>query len=119
VGLTRWWLEDPDYMIMIQRELADGQHRPPESWPGLFTTAYFHHYTELGIELEEAGLAHRETVAVQGPGWIVPDLEARWADAHQRELLLQVVRWTEKESVALDMSPHLLAVGEKHRDESG
>jgi ubiquinone/menaquinone biosynthesis C-methylase UbiE len=113
VGLSRWWLEDPDYMNMIRRELADGQHRPPKSWPGLFTTAYFHHHTELGIELEEAGLVHRETIAVQGPGWIVPDLETRWADPHQRELLLQVVRWTEKESVALDMSPHLLAVGEK------
>jgi ubiquinone/menaquinone biosynthesis C-methylase UbiE len=119
VGLTRWWLEDPDYMIMIRRELAHGQHRPPKSWPGLFTTAYFHHHTELGIELEDAGLVHRETVAIQGPGWIVPDLEARWADPQQRELLLQVVRWTEKESVALDMSPHLLAVGEKRGGESG
>jgi SAM-dependent methyltransferase len=114
VALARWWLDDPDLISMIRRELATGQHRPPPGWGGLFTTAYFHHHTELPIELDEAGLAHRETIAIEGPGWIVPDLEARWAVPDQRERLLEVVRLTETKSVALDMSPHLLAVAEKH-----
>jgi len=111
VGLDRWLIEDPDFMEMIRRELTDGIHIPPPGWPGLFTTAFFHHPDELKEELEEAGFIHQETLAVQGPGWIVPDFEDRWRDERQRQALLIVVRRLEREPTVLGISPHLLAVG--------
>ena len=70
-----------------------------------------YHLTET--ELEETGLVHEETLAVQGPGWIVPEFEERWKDEWQREVLLKVIRWMEKEPVALGMSPHLLTVARR------
>ena len=113
VGLVRWWMDDPEYLQMCKRELADGHHVPPASRPNLFTTAFFHHPDELKAEMEEAGLAHEETLAVQGPGWLVPEFEERWKDERQRQVLLTVIRWMEKEPVALGMSAHLMAVARK------
>jgi SAM-dependent methyltransferase len=113
LGLVRWWVEDPDYLRMIERELTDGQHIPPPDWPYLFTKAFFHHPDELGAELEEAGLLHHETLAIEGPGWLVPEFEERWKDKPQREVLLKVIRRMEREPVALGMSPHILAIGRK------
>lgn len=98
---------------MIRRELTDGQHRQPPGWPNLFTTAFFHRPGELGAELQEAGLVHEETLAIEGAGWLVPDLKQRWRDERQRETLLEIVRWMEKEPVALGMSPHIVAVGRR------
>jgi hypothetical protein len=60
--------------------------------------------------MEDAGLSHEETLAVQGPGWLVPEFEERWKDEGQRKVLLKVIRWMEKEPVALGMSPHIVAV---------
>ena len=110
LGLVRGWIDDPEYLQMCQREMADGHHVPPPSWPNLFTTAFFHHPGELKGEMEEAGLFHEETLAVQGPGWLVPEFEERWQDAGQREVLLTVIRWMEREPVAIGMSPHIMAV---------
>jgi ubiquinone/menaquinone biosynthesis C-methylase UbiE len=109
-GLVRWLIDDPAYLQMCKRELTDGHHVPPPSWPGLFTTAFFHHPDELKTEMEDAGLIHEETLAVQGPGWLVPEFEERWKDEVQRKVLLKVIRWMEKEPVALGMSPHIVAV---------
>lgn len=113
VGLTRWWIADADYRQMMLRELTDGQHRRPESWPNLFTTGYFHHPAELKTELEAAGFTHEATLAVEGAGWIIPDFEAHWQNEADREALLEIVRAMETEAVAVGMSPHVLAVGKK------
>lgn len=113
VGLTNWWIEDEGYLRMIERELEDGQHRPPPAWPGLFTTAYFHRPGELGDELTEVGLTHEDTLAVQGPGWLVPDFEENWAREDRRQALLQIVRLLERDPLAQAMTPHLMAVGRK------
>lgn len=113
VGLANWWIEDEGYVRMVERELEDGQHRPPSNWPGLFTTAYFHRPGELGTELEAAGLVHEGTLAVQGPGWLVPDFEENWAKEDRRQALLHIVRLLERDPVAQGMTPHLMAVGRK------
>lgn len=110
VGFQRWWLEDEDFRKMLEEELESGQHRPPKSWPSLFTTAYFHRPQELQGEIEEAGFSLQEIVAIQGPGWIVPDLEERMANARQRDALLTAVRRIEGEPEILGMSPHIMAV---------
>jgi ubiquinone/menaquinone biosynthesis C-methylase UbiE len=113
LGLVNWWIEDAEYLRMIERELEDGCHRPPASWPGLFTTAYFHRPGELGAELQEAGLIHEGTLAIQGPGWLVPDFAEKWASDAQRGALLQVIRLLERDPAALALTPHLMAIGRK------
>jgi hypothetical protein len=96
---------------MIRRELTDGQHIIPTNRRDLFTRAFFHHPDELKTELEEAGFVHEETLAVQGPGWLIPDFDEHWKDEGQRQVLLTVVRWMEREPVAIGLSPHIMAIG--------
>ena len=113
VGLTRWYLGDPDYYEMCISEFRDGIHVQPPTWPKLFTTAFFHLPEELGREIQEAGLVHEETLAVQGMGWLVPDFDAVWNDSGYRTKLLEIVRMLERDPVALGMSPHLMAIAHK------
>ena len=113
VGLVNWWVHDADYFEMCRRELAEGLHVQPPNWPGLFTTAYFPRPGELEAELEEAGLVHEVTLAVQGPGWLVPEFEEKWGDEEHRETILRLVRLMEADAGALGMSPHLMAVARK------
>lgn len=113
VGLARWWLGDVDFRSMVEKELVDGRHCPPETWPTLFTTAYFHHPDELKSEVTDAGFKHLATLAVEGAGWLVPELEGRWQDPAQRETILAAVRWTEQEPTVLGLSPHIMVVARK------
>lgn len=112
-GLVHWWIHDADYFEMCRRELTEGLHVQPPNWPSLFTTAYFHRPGELEAELEEAGLEHEATLAVQGPGWLVPDFEEKWQNEEHRETILRVVRLMEADAGALGTSPHLMAVARK------
>ena len=43
-------------MRILERDLADGQHRNPTGKLDYFTTAYFHSPAELRAEAIEAGL---------------------------------------------------------------
>lgn len=113
VGIVRWWIDNQHFQAMVENELADGKHMPPESWPTLFTTAYFHHPDELPAEVAEAGFTPQATIAVEGAGWLVPNLEERWQVPEQREALLRVVRWTEREHTVLGISPHIMNVARK------
>jgi ubiquinone/menaquinone biosynthesis C-methylase UbiE len=113
VGLVRSWIEDDCFRQMVNAELADGRHLPPQSWPGLFTTAYFHHPDQLAAEVRESGFEHLATLAVEGAGWLVPDFEERWQIDRWREAILTAVRWTEQEHTVLGISPHIMVVARK------
>ena len=115
-GLKRGLIDDPNFVQMLEQDLAEGQHRSPGS-PGsmevYFTTAYFHRPEELEAEIREAGLALKELVAVQGPGWLAEDFPSRWSDLRRREQLLELVRAVEHEATLFGMSFHLMAIAEK------
>ena len=55
-GMFRGLLEDPDFWPIVQRGFSEGQHRNPTNHPGYFTTAYFHHPSELQKEVLELAL---------------------------------------------------------------
>jgi SAM-dependent methyltransferase len=110
-GLARRLVDDPAFARIVERDLADGQHRNPVGHPDYFTTAYFHRPEELAAELDEAGLGHRGTFAVEGPAWLLPGLEERWRDAGHRARMLAAIRALESEPSLLGASAHLLAVG--------
>jgi hypothetical protein len=88
----------------------EGQHRNPTGRPEWFTTAYFHLPEELGHEVTEAGLRLRALLAVEGPAWMLPDIQQRLADPTRREGVLAAIRRVETEPSLLGASSHLLAV---------
>jgi hypothetical protein len=72
-----------------------------------------HRPEELAAECEAAGLRHEATLAVEGPGWLIPDLDARLADERRRVLLLATLAAIEGEPTLLGASAHLVAVARR------
>jgi ubiquinone/menaquinone biosynthesis C-methylase UbiE len=68
-GLVRRLIDDSVFAGIVERDLADGQHRNPTDHPSYFTTAYFHRPEELAAEFDEVGLRHQGTFAIEGPAW--------------------------------------------------
>jgi hypothetical protein len=52
-------------------------------------------------------------LGLEGPGWILPDFDERWADSRKRQDLLRVARALESEASIAGLSAHLLAVGRR------
>jgi SAM-dependent methyltransferase len=116
-GLSRGFLFDPQFRAIVERDLADGQHRNPTNRPGWFTTAYFHHPDEVEAEARAAGLVVKELVGVEGlAGWL-RDLDDRWDDAGDRETILNSARAVETEPALRGLSGHLLLVAERPQGE--
>lgn len=104
------FIEDDDFMEMIGRELTDGQHIRPEKYPHFVARAFFHTPAELESEMEEACLPYEKIAAVEGPVWIVPAFEEKWARLESRARLLEICRMVEEQKSLIGMSPHFLAV---------
>ena len=112
-GLRNDLFADPEFVEIVKQDLATGQHRNETDKPLYFTTAYFHHPDELGVELLEAGLQHEGTFGIEGPGWLLRNLEQLLANESSREELLTALAWIEQEPSLIGASAHLLAVGRK------
>ena len=102
----RWdLLSQPDFKARLDRALSQGQRQDP--------TAYTHLPEELRQEIEEAGFSLEALVAVEGPGWLIPDLDEQLADSIRRDNLLDLLRTIEEEASLLGVSPHILGIGRK------
>jgi ubiquinone/menaquinone biosynthesis C-methylase UbiE len=112
-GLYRGRLHEPGFEEIVERDLRDGQHRNPTRDPAWFTTAYFHAPDELAAEIRDADLAFVALAAIEGPAWLVPDLDTRLADPAKRDDILRAIRRVETEPALLGASAHLLAVAER------
>ena len=112
-GLARKLSVDPRFVRIRDRDLADGQHRNETDKADYFTTAYFHRPEDLLREMSSAGFRDAQVLGVEGPGWVLPDLDARWEDAALKKDLLDVARALESEPSILGASAHLLGVGRK------
>jgi ubiquinone/menaquinone biosynthesis C-methylase UbiE len=104
-GLMHGYLSDPTFHSIVERDLADGQHRNPSDRQEWFTTAYFHRPDELAAEMEDAGLVFDALFGVEGPGW----LAGSWDDPSGRDDILRVARALEREPTVIGVSAHLLA----------
>jgi len=111
-GIVDNLLADPDYAAIVARDLRDGQHRNATE-RNYFTTAFFHLPRELEDEVREAGFERVEILGVEGPGWMLADLEARWADPARRRQILDAARAIEREPTLMGLHAHILAVGRK------
>lgn len=107
-------LHEPEIFRAAADSVETGVFRGAEG--GLFTTAYFHLPRELLSEMAEAGFAECDLLNVEGPGFLVPDFEARWTDSDRREAILRAARLVEGELEGLAAASHLIAVGRALRE---
>ena len=109
--LSGGFVEDDTLLSIMERDLRDGQHRNPSGEFDYFTTAYFHKPVELEAEVRDAGFADVTVYGLEGPAWLFPDIDERWADEARRERMMAILRRLETEPELLGASGHLLAVG--------
>jgi ubiquinone/menaquinone biosynthesis C-methylase UbiE len=112
-GLLRGFLEDPNFEEIVERDVREGQHRNPTGRPEWFTTAYFHLPEELRDEVIEAGFEVEALVGIEGPGWVLPELDSWLEDPQRHSRLLEAVKRVETEPSLLGASAHILAVGRR------
>src|SRR5580698_1083301 len=55
-GFFRGFIDKPGFTALMTGDLRTGQHRNPDSDPGLFTTAYFHDRAGIASEVTDSGL---------------------------------------------------------------
>jgi ubiquinone/menaquinone biosynthesis C-methylase UbiE len=114
-GMVRDLFQDPQFAAIVEQDVRDGQHRNPAARLDYFTTAYFHRPEDLRGEVIAAGLLIDGLYGVEGPGWMLPDVTVRLADARRRADLLRVARTLESEPSVLGISAHLLVAARKPR----
>ena len=107
-GLARGFLFDSDFVEIVTRDLATGQHRNPEERPHWWTTAFFHHPHQLREEAAAAHLEVIELVGIEGLAVFLPHLVDHWEQAADREVIMWSARAIESEPTLLGLSPHLL-----------
>jgi SAM-dependent methyltransferase len=112
-GLARELLGDREFARIVEGDLLDGHHQNPTKRLDYFTTAYFHRPEDLRREMIDAGFEVEGLYGIEGPGWILPDLEERLKDRERHEMLLQVARLLESEPSVIGCSAHLMVVGRK------
>jgi ubiquinone/menaquinone biosynthesis C-methylase UbiE len=112
-GLARGYLANDEFEGIVERDVAEGQHRNPRNRPGWFTTAFFHLPQELRVEMTEAGLTLETLVAVEGPVWTLPDFDQWLEDGVRRRKLLDAIRRVEAEPSLLGASAHFLGVARR------
>ena len=112
-GLFKSYIDDPNFIPIVHRDLEEGQHRGQSDAPKYFTTAFFHRPEELEGEVLEVGFDQLGLYAVQGPGLIATDLEGRMSDPAKRAQLLDLIRAVEQEKTLLGVSTHLVVVATK------
>jgi ubiquinone/menaquinone biosynthesis C-methylase UbiE len=112
-GLFQGLLDDPQFASIVERDLADGQHRNPTGNMIYFTDAYFHRVEELEAEIKEAGFHYGKTQAIEGPAGWLQNFEAWWNEPARRQRLLDLIRKLETDPSLIGASAHIIGIGRK------
>lgn len=87
------------------------RHLPPLT-PADFS-AYLHRPAELRDEVATGGFEVIDLVSVEGPVFLLDDLDARLADDDGRRFVMETARALERVPELLGIGPHLLVTGRK------
>ena len=109
-------LHEPGVFDRVEEAVRTGVFRPQGS--AMFTTAFFHLPTQLRDKVAGAGFARVEMFSIEGPGFLAPEFDQRWADADRRETMVRAARLVESHSELLGAASHLLAVGRRAEAEA-
>ena len=104
---------DPEFIKIASRDLREGQHRNPNEHPRYFTTAFLHRPEEFKSEMETAGFNLEGLFGIQGPAWLLQNLEEQWDNPNYRERLLHIARSLESEPSVIGVSAHIMAIARK------
>jgi SAM-dependent methyltransferase len=107
---------DPEFIKIASRDLREGQHRNPNEHPRYFTTAFLHRPEEFKSEIETAGFDLEGLFGIQGPAWLLQNLEEQWDDPNYRERLLNIARSLESEPSVIGVSAHIMAIARRTED---
>lgn len=105
-------LHEPDVMAIVERAVRTGDF--DGSPAGLFTTAFFHSPRMLAHEVSVAGFEQVDILGIEGPGFLISDLEARWQDPARQDAMLAAARLIEAEPDMLGAANHLMAAARTH-----
>ncbi|XHH10545.1 MAG: class I SAM-dependent methyltransferase [Candidatus Bathyarchaeia archaeon] len=112
-GIRGGYINDPDFVSIINQDLKNGAHMNPENKPFYFTTAFFHHPNELKQELEDSGFIFKSELAIEGPAWITKDFDTYWKVTKLRKKILSFIETIESDSTLIGASAHIMAIGKK------
>lgn len=108
------YLENTDFLAMVERELKDGCHINPnrEVYEGL-GSSHLHMEKALKAELEVGGFSDSVVHGVMGGAWLVHDIDELWKNEISRNALMNTVRLLDKHEEIIGLSGHLLAVSKR------
>jgi len=112
-GVHDRWLENPDFIAMVERELRDGQHSNRGCYQRGIGDSYFHTSAALREELHIGGFTNAAVYGVVGAAWLAPNLDELWADPFSREALMHTVRLLDGHDEIIGLSTHILGVAIK------
>jgi SAM-dependent methyltransferase len=113
-GIAKGFFTEPEFVTIVEKALAGGEHRNDDDVPRWFTSAYFHRPEEPAAEAAEAGLAGVRTVAVEGPVWMTGGrLTEFLADPRLTGIMLDMLRRIEAEPSIHGASSHLLTLARR------
>lgn len=108
------YLENPDFLAMVERELENGCHINPNKkvYAGL-GSSHLHSAKALRAELAAGGFPDATVHGVMGGAWLARDLDELWKHEASRNALMHTVRLLDTHEEIIGLSGHLLAVAKK------
>lgn len=108
------YLENSDFLAMIERELKDGCHINPnkETYEGL-GSSHLHTAKALKSELEVGGFSDSVVHGIMGGAWLANDIDELWKNETSRNALMNTVRLLDNHEEIIGLSGHLLAVSRR------
>lgn len=104
-------IKDPQFVPMMQRDLVDGQHRPPGA--DYFMNTIFHHPSWLKEEIVTSNFTVTGLYAIESFADYIPNFDDIQNDQGKLDLLFETIRKVESDESLLGLTCHNMAVGIK------
>ena len=108
------YLENPDFLAMVERELKDGTHINPnkEVYAGL-GSSHLHTAKALKAELKVGGFSDSVVHGTMGGAWLANNIDELWKNEKSKNALMNTVRLLDTHEEIIGLSCHLLAVSKR------